>query len=150
MNRDQRSGIDRRKQTGMNVRLLVGIGNRSTIRREEDREPIFLVDQYGPLLFLTIVAILFLCVIDAFLTLFLLNHGAYEINPIMAYLLSLGPYVFFISKYALTIFAIFGLFMFRGVVVRKFNVTTHSFLYLAAWLFVAVVGWELYLVFYVI
>jgi len=134
----------------MNVRLLVGIGNRSTIRREEDREPIFLVDQYGPLLFLTIVAILFLCVIDAFLTLFLLNHGAYEINPIMAYLLSLGPYVFFISKYALTIFAIFGLFMFRGVVVRKFNVTTHSFLYLAAWLYVAVVGWELYLVFYVI
>ena len=28
--------------------------------------------------------------------------------------------------------------------------TTHSFLYLAAWLYVAVVGWELYLVYHVV
>ena len=150
MDSNKRSGIDRRKQTGINVRLLVGNGNRSTIRREEDRGPIFLVDQYSPVLFAAIVFILFLCVIDAILTLFLLNHGTYEINPLMAYLLSLGPYVFFISKYALTIFATFGLFMFRGVVVRKLNITTHSFLYLAACLYVAIVGWELYLVYYVI
>jgi hypothetical protein len=150
MDNSRRSGIDRRKQTGINVRLLVGNGNRMNIRRQEDQGPIFLVDQYSPILFVTIVGILFLCVIDAILTLFLLNHGAYETNLIMAYLLNIGPYAFFGTKFVLTIVATICLFMFRAVVVQKLNISTHSFLYLAAWIYVAVVAWELYLVYYVI
>jgi hypothetical protein len=68
----------------------------------------------------------------------------------MAYMLDHGPYAFFVFKYGLTLMATFCLFIFRGVVVRKLNVTTHSFLYLAVLLYVAVIGWELYLVYYVI
>ncbi len=112
MDSDRRSGIDRRKQTGISVRLFMGDGNRTIIRRKEDRDRIFLVDQYSPVLFATIVAILFLCVIDALLTLYLLKHGAYEINPIMVYLLKIGPYVLFILKYALTCVATFCLLCF--------------------------------------
>ena len=99
---------------------------------------------------MTIVGILFLCVIDALLTLFLLNHGAHEANPIMAFLLSLGSYAFFVPKFVLTILATFCLFMFRGVVVQKLNISTHSLLYFFAWIYVAVVTWELYLVYKVI
>ena len=146
MDSDKRSGIDRRRQTGINVRLLVGNGNRRTIRRQEDRGHIFLVDQYSAGLFLAIVGILFLCIIDAVLTLFLLNHGAHEINPFMAYLLNIGPSAFIIPKYLITMTATFCLFMFRGVVIRKLNLSTHTLLYLLAWVYVAVVGWELYLV----
>ena len=120
------------------------------IRRQEDRSRIFFVDQYSPILFFTLVGILFLCVLDAFLTLYLLNHGAYETNPLMAYMLNHGPYAFFVFKYRLSLIATFCLFIFRDVVVRRLNVTTHSFLHLAALLYVAVVGWELYLIFYVI
>lgn len=149
-NKNKRSGTDRRKQDGINFRLLVGDGNRRAIRRQEDQGRIFFVDQYSPILFVTIAAILFLCVIDALLTLFLLNHGANEINPIMAYLMNIGPYVFFIPKYAMTVFASFGLLLFRKVVIQRFNVSTHSLLYLLAWIYVAVVAWELYLVYYVI
>jgi hypothetical protein len=65
MESDKRSGADRRKQTGINVRILVGNGARTTIRRQEDQGRIFLVDQYSPILFMPIVGILFLCVIDA-------------------------------------------------------------------------------------
>ncbi len=150
MDSDRRSGNDRRKQAGINVRLLVGDGNRRFIRRQEDIDRIFFVDHYSPILFGTIVAILFLCVIDALLTLFLLNHGAYETNPIMAYLLYIGPYVFFVPKFVLTIVATFGLLLFRGVVIRKLNVSTHSLLYLLAWIYVSIVAWEIYLVYYVI
>ena len=146
----KRSGTDRRKQTGINMRMLAGTGARRSIRRQEDRNRIFFVDQYGPLLFLTIVAILFLCVIDAILTLYLLNHGAYETNSLMAYLLNIGPYAFFVSKYAMTFFATFCLLMFRCVVVQKINVSTHTILNLLAWVYVAIVAWELYLVYYVI
>lgn len=149
MNNNRRSGIDRRKQNGINVRLLLGNGNRSLIRRQEDRSRIFFVDQYSPILFFTFVGILFLCVLDAFLTLYLLNHGAYEINPLMALMLDHGPYAFFIFKYGLTIIAAFCLLMFRCVVVQKLNVSTHTILYLLAWVYAAVVGWELYLVYHI-
>ena len=132
------------------MRMFAGIGKRRIIRRKEDRERIFLVDQYSPALFLTIVAIMFLCIIDALLTLFLLKHGAYEANPIMAYLLNIGPYAFLVPKYVLTILGAFSLFFFRSVVIPKLNVTTKSLLYLLAWLYVSIVAWELYLVYYVI
>jgi hypothetical protein len=148
--RNIRSGIDRRKRAGFSLRMFVGSGNRRVIRRQEDQVRIFFVDQYSPVLFVTIVAILFLCVVDALLTLYLLNHGASEINPIMAYTLNAGPYAFFAAKYAMTIMATIGLFIFRGVVIQKTNVSTHSLLYLLAWIYVAVVAWELYLVYYVI
>ena len=76
------------------------------------------------MLFVTIVAIMFLCVLDALLTLYLMTYGASEINPFMAYLLNIGPSAFIIPKFSITMLATFGLFMFRDVVVRKLNVGT--------------------------
>ena len=143
---DRRSGNDRRKQARINMRMLAGDGSRRNIRRQEDKGRIFFVDQYSPMLFVAIMAILFLCVLDALLTLYLLNHGAYETNPAMAYLLNIGPYAFYITKYAITIIATFGMFLLRGIVIQKLNVTVHSLLYFIAGLYLVVVAWELYLV----
>jgi hypothetical protein len=42
-----RSGIDRRKQAGLNLRTLAGNGNRKVIRRQEDQDRIFFVDRYS-------------------------------------------------------------------------------------------------------
>ena len=64
-NSERRTGTDRRKQTGITMRTFVGNGNRNTIRRQDDKGHIFLVDQYSPVLFLTIVGILLLCVLDS-------------------------------------------------------------------------------------
>jgi hypothetical protein len=36
IDRERRSGIDRRKQSGLNVRLFIGDGNRTSIRRQKD------------------------------------------------------------------------------------------------------------------
>jgi hypothetical protein len=150
MEYDRRTGIDRREQARLNVRMLAGSGHRRIIRRKEDRDRIFLVDQYSPALFLTLLSISFLCIIDALFTLYLLEHGAYEANPIMAYLLNLGPYAFIIPKYVLTIFGILGLLFFRGIVISKLNVNTHALLHFMAWLYVSVIGWELYLIYQVV
>jgi hypothetical protein len=150
MDSERRSGFDRRKHAGLNMRTFVGNGARVTIRRQEDKDRIFFVDQYSPVLFATIVAILFLCVIDAILTLCLLNHGAYEINPLMSYLLKIGPYAFLVFKYVLTMIATVCLLIFRGVVVQKLKTSIHTILFLLAWAYLAVVGWELYLVYNVV
>jgi hypothetical protein len=121
-------------------------GKRETIRRQEDKRRIFYVDHYSSGLFFIIVSILFLCVIDALLTLSLLNHGAYETNPVMAFFLKFGPYTFFISKYLLTIIPAICLLMYRNVVLRIIKISTRTVLYIMAGFYLTVVVWELYLI----
>jgi hypothetical protein len=147
---DRRSGNDRRKNSGLNIRLLMGAGKRRVIRRHEDKKRIFYVDQYSPKHFAAIVGILFLSVIDGFMTLFLMAHGAYEINPVMSYYLNEGPYTFFTLKYALTITGAMVLLMFRNVGLRIIRMKTHSLLYFVVGALVMTVAWELYLVFNVV
>ena len=143
---DRRSGLDRRKQTGINFRFMTGNGKRRLVRRLEDRNKIFLVDHYSPKLFAAIIAIIFLSVIDALLTLFLMNHGAHEVNPVMAYYITVGPYTFFTLKFALTIVGAITLVMFRNIIPHSFKVPTYSLLYFVVGAFVITVAWELYLV----
>ena len=141
-----RSGKDRRTKSGLNIRSFLFGGKRETIRRQEDKRRIFYVDQYSSGLFFTIVSILFLCVIDALLTLSLLNHGAYETNPVMAFFLKFGPYTFFISKYLLTVIPAICLLMFRNTVVRVIKISARSVLYVIVVFYLAVVVWEFYLI----
>jgi len=140
-----RSGKDRRAKSGFNIRSLLFGGRREKIRRREDTRRFFFVDHYSPGLFFIIVSILFLCVIDALLTLRLLNQGHYEINPIMAYFLKFGPYTFFIAKYLLTIIPAILLLMFGNIVLRMIK-STRSVLYAMAVFYLAVVVMQLYLV----
>jgi len=141
-----RSGIDRRKNPRINIRSLLGIGNRRTIRRQKDQSIIFLVDLFSPKLFIPILATLFFSVIDALLTLFLIGHGAYETNPIMAYYLNIGPYYFFAVKYILTSLGIIVLLVFRNRIFRTIKISGSALLYFIAGIFIAVVAWELYLI----
>ena len=147
LNLGKRSGKDRRKKSGLNIRSFLLGGKRQQIRRQQDIGRIFYVDQYSPGLFFIIVSILFLCVLDALLTLFLLDHGAYELNPVMAYFLEFGPFVFFTSKYLLTITALICLLMFRNIAVRIIKIRTISVLYFMAAFYLVVVAMELYFIF---
>ncbi len=143
---DRRSRNDRRKQAGINIRLLMGNGKRRTIRRQGDRNRHFLVDRYSPRFFFVILAIVLLSVTDGLLTLFLIDHGAYETNPVMAYCLEVGPFAFIAVKYALTSMAVLILLIFRNIVLRKIRVGAHSLFYCAIGVFMAVVVWEFYLI----
>ena len=142
---ENRKGIERRLSNSINIRSLIYGGSRIRIRRQEDGERLFFVDQYSPKLFLAIVAILFFCVIDALLTFYLMGHGAYETNPIFAFTLNVNPYTSIILKYTFTAVVAVCLLLFKCVVFKKFNISTHSLLYFIAGLYLAVVAWELYL-----
>ncbi len=141
-----RSGKDRRTKSGFNIRSFLFGGKRETIRRQEDTRRIFYVDHYSSKLFIAILVILILSALDGFLTLFLLDHGAYETNPVMAYFLRFGPYTFFISKYLLTIVPVICLLMFRNTVVRVIKISARSVLYVIVVFYLAVVVWEIYLI----
>ena len=143
---ERRSGTDRRMKSSINVRALLLGGRREHGRRKEDRHKTFLVDRYNPFFLAAITSILFLSVIDALLTLFLISRGAFELNPVMAYYIELGPYSFLAIKYALTCVGVISFLLLRNIYIRPFRMYTGSLFYFILALLAGVVAWQLYLV----
>jgi hypothetical protein len=143
---ERRSGMDRRRKSPFLSRGLFWGGRRESGRRYTDRQRPLLADRYRQSLFGVIALILFLSVIDAILTLFLISHGAVELNPVMAFYLGLGPYTFLSVKYALTCVGLMILLVFRNRFLNSMGIKAGAFLYVTLAAFVGVVSWEIYLI----
>jgi len=147
---DRRSGKDRRRHKIPEIKSLFIHKRRKTIRRQDDKENIFYFDQYSSTLFGAIVVFLLLNIIDGWLTLFLLDHGATEINPIMAYFLNFGPLTFMSVKYFLACYSVIILVIFNNVFLRKIKIYTRSLFSYTIGVFMLIVAWELFLTFRII
>jgi hypothetical protein len=147
---EKRSGQDRRTHQFPKWKYLLFSGKRAQARRKEDIHRTFYFDRYSSNLFAAIVAILILSVLDALLTLYLIDHGSTELNPVMAYFIEYGPFVFMGAKYFLTCTGVIILLLFRNVL-RKRSVThtQHLFSYIII-AFSTVIAWELYLILFVV
>jgi hypothetical protein len=99
---DRRTGKDRRQGNRPLRKRLFFKGMRQSVRRKADRRRIVALDRYKQSLFIAVMVVLTLSLLDALLTLILINEGARELNPIMAYCLRRGPRVFLLVKYGLT------------------------------------------------
>lgn len=142
---DRRSGKDRRNHKMPKIKSLFIYGRRKEIRRQDDKYKITYFDQYSSALFVAIIIILFLNIIDALLTLYLIDHGATEINPVMAYFLSYGPLTFMSVKHFLICFSIIVLLIFNNVFLGKIKIYTRSIFSYVIGAFMLVIGWELFL-----
>ena len=147
---ERRSISDRRNKSGISMRSLLFGGRRKSIRRFEDKQKLFYVDQYSQRHFGAIVLILFLSVIDAILTMVLINHGATEINPIMAYYLNVGPYTYLGVKYMLTSVGLMVVLMLRNIFMRPLRIYAGSLFYYLLVAFIGVVSWQIFLLYGVI
>lgn len=143
---DRRTGGDRRFRKKSNLRFLLYGGRRITGRRFEDRQRILYLDRYRPLHFVVIMFILFLSIMDAWLTLFLINHGAIELNPIMAFYLAFGPYTFMFVKYGLTCAGVIILLLVKNAFLSPLRVHAEAMFYLVLAAFLGVISWEIYLI----
>lgn len=146
MHADRRSGRDRRKQM-TSWRQMMFYGQRQTIRRKADQQKLVWVDKYSPSLFISILIVVLLSMADAFLTLFLINKGAQEINPVMAYCLSHGPSVFVLAKYALTCTSVLLLLVLSNVFIKRIKIYTRSIFPYVIGVFSCVILWELFLIY---
>lgn len=79
---ERRSGIDRRELTVAAYMHGALRPRRKAGRRTLDSYPI--IDWHSPRVLALVFAILSLCVADGVLTVMLMNHGASELNPVMA------------------------------------------------------------------
>jgi hypothetical protein len=84
-----------------------------------------------------------LCCFDAVLTLTLINHGAYELNPIMAPLVEGTGRGFALVKFGLTALGVVLLTVLARL--RIFGRSVGYILYLVLAGYVALVGYELFL-----
>jgi hypothetical protein len=147
---ERRMKRDRRKKGSISIRSLLFGGRREIIRRHEDKNKFFYVDRYSQLHFVAIVLILSLSVADAVLTIVLINHGAREVNPVMAYCLDVGPYAFLSVKYLLTSAGLIVLLMLRNIFVRPLQIYTGSLFFYFLVAFISIVSWQIFLVYRII
>ena len=147
--KEKRRGIDRRTNYKGRLKYLFFNGRRAQSRRDEDMGKAIIFDIYNQKLFFAITAILILSILDAFLTLLIIQKGARELNPVMAYFLEHGPLIFIVAKYLLTSIGVLILLIFKNVFLTKIKIYTHSLFPCVIVVFMAVVTWELFIIYYV-
>ena len=139
---ERRSGGDRRKGSFNFFRWPFSPARRRKLRRKADRHRFFLFDYYSPKLFYAIVLVLMLSVMDALLTLWLVDEGARELNPVMAYFLSYGPDIFLLSKYLMTAVSVVIVVLFNYITFQRLRFPIGELLGIFAGCFAVVVIWE--------
>lgn len=129
---DRRIIDDRRKHsTPFLSRHTIFGGRRRTTRREADKEKHIFIDHYGLRLFITLLLLLILSILDAYLTLGLVKEtDATEVNPIMALYLEQGSVTFFLEKFLFTSVAIFIFCVFNHFSITRISLALAIILYL--------------------
>jgi len=99
--KDRRDAPDRRKRTVYS--LMYGSFNpRRRVARRTDARSLRDLDWHEPQWLAVAMLIVVLCCVDAALTLTLIAHGAYEVNPLMAPIVGGSALVFTLVKVGLT------------------------------------------------
>ena len=107
-NNENRVIAERREFTWRTVLFGFVRSRRHAARRGADNDPVF-TDYHHPWLFFLSTGIMVMSGLDAFMTLQLIQHGAYEANPIMAAVMAQGAASFAAVKMSLTAFGILAL-----------------------------------------
>jgi hypothetical protein len=147
---ERRSGIDRRKRQMSFLSWCLLKGRRSAVRREEDRAKSYQIDRHSRRTLAVILLIIALSILDAIFTLVLINRGASEINPIMAFFLNHGPITFFGVKYLLTCASVLIILLNKNRYIFRTRVRGKILLGCLVIPFALVVHWELYLILFVL
>jgi hypothetical protein len=140
-----RMPYDRRRRWLPSLRALLIHPRRRSVRRADDRQRIMLMDEYPENLLVLVSAVLVLSATDALLTLYLLNHGAHEVNPVMAYFLEKGPMIFMLVKYMLTAIGVTIVVIISDVFIPWLRIFTRDLLKVFVGMFAAVIAWQLFL-----
>ena len=74
-----------------------------------------------------IIIVLSLSLLDALLALFLLSHGAKELNPVMRYYLNHGTLTFIFVKYGLTALPMLIILFAKDVLATRYRLNTALF-----------------------
>ena len=137
---ERRSSLDRRKRQMSFLSWCHLKGKRAAVRREEDRAKSYQIDRHSRRTLAVIMLIIALSILDAVFTLVLINRGASEINPIMA----------FGVKYLLTCASVLIILLNKNRYIFRTRVRGKILLGCLVIPFALVVHWEIYLILFVL
>ena len=130
---DRRTALDRRGKPAdlCSTYMLTG-GRRRLSRRRGDKRKHLIVDSYSSWLWVKLLSIYTLSLIDAYLTVFLIDLGvAEEINPVMAFYLGYGPRSFVVMKVLFTAVPLFLLCLSKDFSLTKITLRSSIMIYLS-------------------
>ncbi|MCX8048577.1 MAG: DUF5658 family protein [Methylohalobius sp.] len=143
---DRRRYPDRRRFSLRTFWYALGFGRRYGPRRAAEQRAPYYVDVYGDMsLLIWSVGILGSCALDALLTLIILDRGGVEINPVMAFLLTTSPPLFFAVKYLVTAAAV--VFIVLHWRFKLGGISGHNLLSGLFLAYVVLIGYEWWLLF---
>lgn len=141
---EQRQHVDRREQRSISLSHIIHTGRRENARRQIEKEQGFYTDRYEKWVGLSVIAIALMSVLDAFLTLNILDRGGIEINPFMSALLAINTQVFLIGKFAVTVGCLF--FALVHINFRVLRILPMKYMLVCISVFYAfLIGYELFL-----
>ena len=147
-NLERRTGIDRRQIKSPIFSKYLVKGMRAIPRRRADRQRHQRVDRYSSKILVIIVLILALSILDAIFTLVLVDNGAREANPLMAYFLHHSPLMFICIKYFLTCSAVILTLFCKDFYIFNTRVKAKILFLLLPLPFILVIPWQLHLIFF--
>lgn len=92
---------ERRKQPTQGLSRYTFFGRRKGFVGDYDHEKAGYIDFYSPKLFIVLVAILGLNILDVILTMFILDHRGYELNPVVQSAIDVYGERFWMWKYGI-------------------------------------------------
>jgi len=141
----------RRQDKGVSGYRSLLFGRRNIVRRFDDyHQTSYRPDHYSLRIFSIIISIILLSITDAVLTLYLIRHGASEINPIMEHFLKFGPLPFLAAKYLLTTASVVLLLKYKNAHIFGTKFRAKYLFVIILLIYISVVLWEMLLIFFVV
>lgn len=137
--------MDRRSRRRPPLKYMIFGGRRASARRDSDKKDFIFVDRYSPRFMLLFVLLVVLSIADGIFTLYLLEHGATETNPIMAFFLNMGPWSFMIAKFFLTCSGLLCLLVLHNFYIRPLRTRVKIIFPAFIAIFILILGWQIYL-----
>jgi hypothetical protein len=128
-NFEQRELHDRRKQPTAGLSQFSFFGQRRAFRREADRLKGGYIDRYSPGLFFLLLLIVALNILDALLTIMILDRGGWEINPFVRSAIDLFGDKFWAWKFIIVSIALILLCIHSKFKPTKTLIVTIGFIY---------------------
>ncbi len=125
----QRELNDRRQQPTPGLSRFSFFGRRRAFRRKADRQKGGYIDRYSPGLFFLLLLIVGLNILDALLTIMILDRGGWEINPLVRSAIELFGERFWAWKFIIVSIALILLCIHSKFKPIKTIIVTTGFIY---------------------
>jgi hypothetical protein len=143
---DRREQLDRRREPTSPWGALPPAGQRMKNRRaHEHRQPYF-TDRFSPSMFVCVLALVFVSLSDAGLTIYVVYGGGSEINPLMSYLLSQSVLTFVIGKYLLTVVGLPVFLIFQNHYLFNTRLRVGYLIPISVAMYAVLIGYQLILI----